>query len=375
MANLKIKEVVNRSEMRQFVCFPDELYVNNQYRVTPLHIYEKTILNKKENPAFEHCEAKYWLAYRDNKIVGRIAGFINWKHIEIWKENYGRFGWIDFIDDIDVAKALLDTAEEWAKSKGMIAIHGPLGFSDMDMEGMLVDGFNELGTQAVIYNHPYYPIILEKLGYSKDVDWIQKEIIVPDEVPAKLEKFAKIVADRYQLRPLKVKKAKELIPYAKSMFFTLNESFKNLYGFVPLTDTQIDYYIKQYFSIIKPEYVCFVLDKNSEVVGFGISMPSLSKALIKAKGRLFPFGFISILKAIYGKNDMIDMYLNGVRPDYQRKGVHAIYYTELIKAYIKNGIKLAITNPQLENNIKALQLWDDFKCRDHIRRRAYVKHF
>jgi GNAT superfamily N-acetyltransferase len=373
MNNITVKEVQTNSELNKFISFPNKLYKGNKFRVPQLYGFEKSTLVAKKNPAFEFCTAKYWLAFIDGKVVGRIAGIINKKSNEIWNEKMVRFGWIDFIDDLNVSAALTKAVEDWGKSQGMTSMHGPLGFSDMDLEGMLVDGFDELGTQAVIYNYPYYPDHFEKMGYTKGVDWVQKEIVVPDKVPEKLQRFAKLIAEKYQLEPLKVKKAKQLIPYAKSMFYTLNAAFKDLYGFVPLTDHQIDYYIKQYFSIIKPEYVCFVIDKNSEVVGFGISMPSLSKALIKAKGKLFPYGFIPVLKSIYGKNDMIDMYLNGVRPDYHGKGIHAIYYAELMQAYIDNGIKLAITNPQMEENAKALQLWKHYEHRDHIRRRCYTK--
>ncbi len=373
MDNITIKEVKSSKELMKFITFPDKLYRNNPYRVTPLHSYEKTILNREKNPAFHHCEANYWLALRGEEIVGRIAAFVNYKYIETWNDNSGRFGWIDFIDDIQVSEALFETAGEWLKSKGMVNMQGPLGFTDMDMEGMLIDGFDEIGTQAVLYNHPYYPEHLEILGFEKDVDWVQKEITVPDKVPDKLKRFSRLIMEKYELAPLKVKKARELLPYAKSMFYTLNEAFKNLYGFVPLTDRQIDYYIKQYFTIIKPDLVCFVIDKHSDVVGFGISMPSLSGALIKAKGKLFPTGFLRVLKALNGKNDVVDMYLNGVRPDYQGKGVHSIYYTELMQAYIDRGIKIAVSNPQMEENTSALQLWKHYEHRTHLRRRCYNK--
>lgn len=371
---IEIKEVTTRSELNKFIKFPDTLYKGNPYRATPLHQFEKNILSKKKNPAFDYCEACYWLAYRDGKIVGRIAAIINHRFVELWGEKNGRFGWIDFIDDETVSKTLLETAEKWVKSKGMECIQGPLGFTDMDMEGMLVDGFNEYGTLAVIYNYPYYPVHMEKHGYLKDADWVQKELKVPAEVPEKLKKFSKIIAEKYHVRPLKVKSAKELLPYAHSMFTTLNQSFKHLYGFVPLTDKQIKHYTKEYFSIIKPEYVCFVVNEKDEVIGFGVSMPSLTQALIKAKGNLIPIGAYHILKTLK-KHDIIDMYLNGVRPDYQSKGIHAIYYAEMMQTYIDNGIKLAITNPQLETNNRALMLWDGYEQREHLRRRSYVKRF
>lgn len=369
---IQIREVTTNSQLSDFIKFADSLYVGNPYRVTPLHTFEKNILSRKKNPAFDYCESCYWLAYRNGKIVGRIAGIISHKANKTWNYRNARFGWFDFIDDYEVSESLLHTAEAWARSKGMTGIQGPLGFTDMDMEGMLVDGFNEVGTLAVLYNHPYYPIHIERYGYKKEADWVQKEFRVPTEMPERYAKMAKIVQERYNVHPLRVKSAKELIPYAKSMFKTLNASFKSLYGFVELSDKQIEHYTKEYFSIIVPDYVCMVLDSKNEVIGFGVSMPSLSQALIKSKGNLIPFGALNIYSALR-KPKIVDMYLNGVRPDYQGKGIHAIYYYELLKAYIEHGIEYAITNPQLEDNNKALALWDDFEHRQHLRRRSYFK--
>ena len=369
---ITLKTVTSKSDLRAFIKFPDILYKDNKYRATPIHRFELNTLDKKKNPAFEYCEAEYWLAYKNNEIVGRIAAIINHRFCDIWGAKNGRFGWIDFIDDEEVSKALLNQAETWLKSKGMVAIQGPLGFTDLDMEGMLVDGFNEFGTMAVIYNHAYYPQHMEKHGYQKDADWVQKELKVPNEVPEKLKKFSKIIAEKYNVHPLKVKSAKEYLPYAHSMFNTLNEAFKNLYGFVPLNEKQIEIYIKDFFSAIVPEYVCFVVNQKEEVVGFGVSMPSLTQALIKAKGNLFPKGVYYILKTLR-KHDIIDMHLNGVRPDYQGKGIHSIYYAEMMQTYIDKGIKTAITSPQLETNNRALMLWDGYEQREHLRRRSYIK--
>ena len=375
MENIIIKEVQSAKELNRFLAFPNALYNGNPYRVPQLFGFERSTLSPSKNPAHAFCKTKYFLAYDGKRVVGRIAGIIHQRANEKWNEHRVRFGWIDFVDDISVSSALIQAVEDWGKSEGMTAIHGPLGFSDMDLEGMLIEGFDELGTQAVIYNHPYYPEHMELLGFTKDVDWVQIEINLPRQVPEKIKRYAALVAERYELRPLKVKKAKEIIPYAKKMFHTLNAAFVDLYGFVQLTDEQIDYYIKQYFSIVKPEYICFVLDKNDDVVGFGISMPSLSKALIKARGKLFPFGFVPVLQSIYGKNELIDMYLIGIRPDYQGKGVHAIFFNEMTQAYIDHGIKLAISSPQLANNSDALKLWKHYEYREHIRRRCFIKHF
>ena len=268
MADITIKEVKTSAELKDFIKFPDKLYRKSKFRVPPLHMYEEAILNREKNPAFETCDAIYYLAYKGNKIVGRIAGIINWKYNELWEKNYARFGWIDFIDNYEVSGALLTEIEEWAKSKGLTAIHGPLGFTDLDMEGMLIEGFEEMGTQAVIYNFPYYKDHMEKYGYYKDTDWVQYEIKVPDSVPARLHKFSKIIKAKYEVRSLKFKKPKDVLPWANKMFQTLNESFKDLYGFVPLTEKQVEFYTKMYFSSVDPKFLSFVVDKNDEMPKF-----------------------------------------------------------------------------------------------------------
>jgi len=367
---VEIKEVSGKVGLREFINFPDRLYKDNSCRVIPLHSVEKGVLDQNKNPAFKYCEAKYWLAYKDDKIVGRIAGIINHASNELRGEKYARFGWIDFSDNYSISGLLIRTVEDWAKSKGMTHVHGPFGFTDMDMEGMLVEGFNEMGTQAVLYNYSYYPTHLEKLGYKKEVDWIQYEIKVPASVPEKIVRISELVKEKYGLRVLKAKKSKDILPYAVKMFETLNESFENLYEFVPLSKEQIRHYTKQYFSLINPKYVCFVLNKNDDVVGFGISVLSISKALIKAKGKLFPFGFIYILDALR-KNDTVDMLLQGVKPAYRNKGIPSIFFTEMMQAYIDNGVKTAISSHTLENNAAAFLMFEDFEHRKHLRRRCY----
>ncbi|RLD54389.1 MAG: hypothetical protein DRJ01_18080 [Bacteroidetes bacterium] len=372
MSKIEIKEVKSKSDLNKFIAFPNKLYKGNKYRVPQLNAFEKSTLSPKKNPAFDFCEAKYWLAYKNGKIVGRIAGIINHKSNEIWKEKYVRFGWIDFIDDYDVSAALIKTVEDWAKSLNMEAVHGPLGFSDLDLEGMLVEGFSEISTQAEIYNYPYYPVHLEKIGYIKDVDWIQLKFNLPKNVPEKIIRVAEIVKKKYNLKLLKVKKAKEILPYVKSMFNTLNESYENLYGFVPLSEKQISYYTKQYFSMVNPKYVGFVIDEKDEVIAFGLSFFSLSKALMKAKGKLFPFGFIPILKAMK-KNDTIDLLLHAVKPKYQNKGIPAIFYADMTQACIDDGIKTAITSHILEDNKPSLQMFNAFDTQQYLRHRIYVK--
>jgi len=371
---IEIKEVSSRRDLKKFIGFPFKLFAGNNFWCPPLRFDELNTLRSDKNPAFDFCEASYWLAYRDKEIVGRIAGIINHKANERWNEKLVRFGWIDFVDDPVVSKSLIEKVIAWGKGKGMSGIHGPLGFSDMDIEGMLIKGFDELATLASIYNFPYYPEHMEKLGFQRAADWVQYEFSIPPEIPDKVERMSKLVQEKYKLRVLKAKKAKELLPYAKSMFKTLNLAFDELYGYTALTEKQMEMYIKQYFGFIRPEYVSFVIDQHDEIVGFGISMPSLTRAMQKCKGRLLPLGFIYVLMALR-KNDTIDMYLNGVRPDYQAKGINALYYNEMHKAYIKNHIVRAITNPQLEDNAKALTIWKNFPGRQHLTRRCWIKHF
>lgn len=370
---IAIKEVASSRDMKKFISFPYKLYAGSKYWVPPLRFDEMNTLRKDKNPAFDFCEAKYWLAHKDGKIAGRIAGIINTRYIEKWKNKYARFGWIDFVDDESVSKLLLDKVENWARENGMEAIQGPLGFTDLDYEGMLIEGFEELGTLATIYNYSYYPKHLEKYGYTKDIDWVEFEIKAPKEVPEKINRIANIALERSNLRVLKVKKSKDLLPYAKDMFNVLNVAYRDIFGFVPLTDKQVDLYVKQYFGFIRPEYISIVLDKNDRVAAFAITMPSLSKALQKSNGRLFPFGFIYILKAMK-KNNLIDLYLIGVLPEYQGKGVNSILIKELAKIFISKKIAKAETNVELENNYKVQAQWKLFEKRQHKRRRCYIKY-
>ncbi|MBI4725758.1 hypothetical protein HY768_00785 [candidate division TA06 bacterium] len=368
-----IKEVVTKKELKQFVEFPFSLYKNHSYWIPPLLMDEYHTLRKDKNPAFEYCRAKFWLAFKDGKLVGRIAGIISQKYIEKWGNKYARFGWVDFVNDREVVKALFETAEQWAKEQGMEGIHGPLGFTDMDHEGMLVDGFNELGTLAAIYNHPYYPKHLESLGYAKDVDWLEFEVQVPTQIPEKAERVERIVMQKLGLKVLEAKKAKDLLPYAREMFQALNSAFAGIYAFVPLNEKQISMYIKQYFSFILPDYTKILLDPNNKVAGFVIGMPSLSRALQKSRGRLFPIGFIHILKAISRKNKHIDLYLGAIRPDLQGKGADALLMTEMCRSAIRNKVISAETNIELEENVKVQSHWKYFESRQHKRRRCYIK--
>lgn len=372
MASITIKEVTTPKELKKFIMFPFSLYKGNNYWVPPMLLDENKVLNKDKNPAYDFCDVKLWLAYKDDVVVGRIGGIINHRYIEAWKNNYARFFYLDFIDDYEVSKALFDTAENWAKENKIEKIHGPLGFTDFDPEGMLIEGYEELSTFGAIYNYPYYVTHIEKLGYKKDVDWIEFQVKPPKQLLEKVDRIAAIVSKKYNLRVLHVKKAKELLPYGKEIFYLINRAYKDLYGFVQLTDKQIDLYIKEYFGFIRPDFVPVVVDGNNKVVAFGITMPSLSKAVQKNRGRLFPFGFIPVLKAMK-HNNMADLYLVSVDPDMQDKGVNALLINEINKIYIKNNITLVETNRELETNVKVQGQWKGMDARQHKRRRSYIK--
>ncbi len=369
---VQIKEVTTRRELKEFIRFPFALYANNKNWVPPLIRDEMDTLSKDKNPAFEYCEAKYWLAYQGDKVVGRIAGIINHKYIEKWKSRQVRFGWIDFIEDIEVARALTNTVENWAASLGMEAVHGPLGFCDLDKEGMLIEGFDELSMMITIYNAPYYSEFMGKLGYVKDVDWLEFEIRVPEELPERVVKINEIVLKRLKLKIFSANKPKEILPYAKDIFKLLNEAYKDLYGVVELTEKQIDSYVKQYFTFVNPDYVRIILDHDNQVVAFGIALPSLALAMQKANGRAFPFGFLHLLKALK-KHDRLDLYLVAVKPELQGKGINALLLAEINQSAIKNGVKFAETGPELEENKDVQGLWKFYETRQHKKRRCYIK--
>lgn len=373
--SIEIKKVSSKKELKEFVRFPLRLYKNNPYYIPALTFDELNTLNPKKNPAFEFCDADCFLAIRDKKTVGRIAVILNKDVNKWWKQDHARFGWFDVIDDPEVTSALLEVAEQWAKDKGMKALKGPLGFCDLDHEGMLVNGFDKLGTFVTIYNYPYYPIHLEHLGYRKDVDWKEYQIIMPSEVPERYTRMAAIVSEKYGLRLAEYKSKRDLVKrYGKKLFQLWNDSYNVLYGYSPLTSKQVDYFIKVYLSVIRIDLICLIIDKDDNVIGMGIALPSMSKALQKANGRLFPFGIFHIINAIR-KNDTVDLYLMGIHPDYQGKGINSLILTDLVPKFIKNGYKLAETNPELELNGKIQVLWSEFGPIHHKRRRIYIKEF
>ncbi len=375
--NIQISEITSRGDLRDFINYPFSLYRDNPYWVPSLFEDDLNTLDPRRNPAFDHSKASYWMAYQNGHAVGRIAGIINDLHAQKWNQPYARFGWIDFVDDPAVSGALLNTLETWARNNGMSAVHGPLGFTDMDHEGMLVEGFDRLGTMATIYNHPYYPRHLELHGYAKDIDWVEYEINVPGQSPEKVAQLAETVLRRYDLHLLPARTRKDLLPYAHQLFDVLNEAYGHLYGVVPLTERQVDVYVKQYFDFIRPEMAPMVLDSNDRVIAFGIAMPSLSKALQRSQGRLFPFGFVHLLSALNfwnGYERRADLYLVAIRHEYQGKGINAVLMNQMIIAFNKLGIRCVESNPELENNDAVQAQWKHFERRQHKRRRCYIKH-
>ncbi len=366
-------EVQNKRQLRQFIQFPLKLYRGNPYYVPLLNFDERNTLDRQKNPAFEFCDARYWLAYQNGQIAGRIAGIYNKRYAEIYGKKQVRFGWIDFIEDEEVAAALFGAVESWAKELGAESVHGPLGFTDLDREGMLIDGFQEIGTLATIYNYSYYPRFTEKFGYQKDVDWVEYQITAPKEIPPKVSDISRIVKQRLGLHTLQLKRTKDVLPYAHQLFEVYNSTYKVLYGFVPLTEKQIEAYIKQYIGFMDPDHIAIVLDKNDRLVGFGLTMPLLSKALQKARGRLFPFGFAHLLWALR-HNKTAELLIIGVLPEYQGQGVPALMIAEIAEKFAHKGILIAESNPELETNSKVQAQWKFFDLRQHKRRRCYIKH-
>ncbi len=367
-----IREVNSRKELREFISFPEIIYKGCENWVNPLYLDEYSTLSKKKNPAFEFCEASYFLAYKENKVVGRVAAIINHNANKSWNEQNIRFGWLDFIDDFEVSAALMEKVEEIAFSRGLKAVNGPFGFTDMDREGLLVDGFDKMGSLTTLYNYPYYGEHLEKLGYCKDIDWEQREFDVPDEVPEKLRRYSEIVRDRYNVRILRPSSKRELKRYGRGLFEALNEAFMPLYGFSPLTDAQIDSYVKQYIPLINFDLICILLDREDKVVGFAVTMPSLSTALKKSRGKILPFGFLYLLKALK-RYELIDMLMIGIIPSYHNKGLNAVIFDHLNTNFIKLGTRRVIANPQLENNTAVQNIFDYYPARPYMTRRCYLK--
>lgn len=372
--SVEIKKVTTKSELKRFIRFNYEFYKDNPYSVPDLYDDMLNTFSPKKNAAFEFCEADYFLALRDGKIVGRVAAIINRRANETWNRKTVRFGWIDFVDDMEVSTALIDTVKQWGKERGMTEIEGPLGFTDMDAEGMLVEGFDQLSTMATIYNYPYYPQHMERLGLSKSADWVEMKIYVPDAIPEKHRRISDIIAKRYNLHIRKLNSKKEVRQsgVAHDIFRLINDAYTPLFGYSRMTERQIGQYVKMYVPVLDLRMVSIVENEQNEIVAVGISMASLSRALQKAKGRLLPFGWYHLLKALMWKRPkVLDLLLVAVRPDYQGKGVNALLFTDLIPVYKELGFEYAESNPELEMNEKVQNQWQYFKTEQHKRRRCF----
>ena len=363
-------------ELKRFIRFNYRLYKGNPYSVPDLYDDMLNTFNKKKNAAFEFCEAEYFLAYQDNKIVGRVAAIINHKANKTWDKKNVRFGWIDFIDNPEVSDALIHTVEEWGKERGMTHIQGPLGFTDFDAEGMLIEGFDQLSTMATIYNYPYYPQHMDRLGFEKDADWVEYKIYIPEAIPDKHKRISDLIQRKFNLTIKKYTSRKKLAAeYGQAIFELMNEAYAPLYGFSALSQGQINQYIKMYLPIVDLNMLTLVTDADGKLVAVGISMPSMSEALRKSKGRLLPLGWYYLGKLLFLRKypKVLDLLLVAVKPEYQNKGVNALLFSDLIPAYQQLGFHYAESNPELELNGKVQAQWEYFKTEQHKRRRAYKK--
>ena len=371
-----INKVTTKDDLRKFIQFGIDLYEGNAYFVPPLIYDERATLNRSKNPAFDHCDANYFMAFRDNVIVGRIGVIINHKANEKWNERNARFGFVDFIDDNEVVDTLFGAAESWARSRGMEKIHGPLGFTDLDHEGMLVEGFDQISTFSTIYNYPYYVDQLERLGYVKDQDWVEFLITIPKDTPDRFARASEIVKKRSGLVVKHLQSKNDVYPYARDIFRLINHAYKDLYGYVELTEKQIDYYVDMYIPMLRLEFLALVIRQDdNKLVGVGIGLPSIAKALQKAKGRFVPTGWYHPYRALKGKdNNVLDLLLVAVDPEYQGKGVNALIFNEFIPAASRLGFDYAESNPELDLNHKVKSMWNDLEAKQTKRRRAFIKN-
>ena len=370
-----IKAVTSRKDLKIFARFANNLFKGNRFYVPSMPWDDLNTFDKEKNGAFEFCEAGFYLAYRGSEVVGRVAAIVNSKANEAWKVRQVRFGWFDFIDDIEVSRALLGKVIEFGRERGMTQIVGPLGFTDFDPEGMLVEGFDRLSTMALIYNHPYYPEHMKKLGYIKETGWVEYRITIPEELPERHIKLARLVMERNGLKIRKltrrqVKKEK----YGRKLFELINETYCVLYGYSLLSEKQIDLYVDVYLGLVDLRMVTFIEDSEGNLIAAGVTMPSLSEALQKCRGELLPFGWWLLLKSMYLKKpDTLDLLLVGVKPEWQNKGVNSLLFLDLFKTVKDMGFKYAETNANLETNAKVQAMWAPFEKELHKRRWVFAK--
>ncbi len=372
--SLEIKEIKTRKELKEFVRFPNKLYRGHPNYVPAIINQDIKTLTQGQNPAAKNCKTALWMAYRDGQPVGRIAGIINHDFYYKWGKNYARFGWMDFVEDFEVASALIETVENWAMENGVEAINGPLGFTDFDPEGVLIEGFDEKATIIERYNHPYYGKFLEELGYSKHADWVEYEVKIPSEVPEKVKRTAEFVISRYGLKIKKIRKISEVLPYIDQVFDIINNIYGLIYGFVPITKEISNFYLTRFAPLIDPDMVSIITDKDDKVVAFAVTMPSYSEVFQKSGGNALKLRWL-LLKGEQRKTRTADMYFIGVRPDYNSKGVSAALFYEIGKTMIAKGFTKAETNLEYESNFAVRSLWDHFEHRQHKRRRCYLKYF
>lgn len=372
---IEVREINTKSQTKQFIQFANDLYKDCPYYCPPLFFDEMNTFNTAKNPALEVCEMQLFMAYRDGKPVGRIAGIINRAANKHWKVEHVRFGWMDFIDDLEVSKALLDAVAAWGKARGMKQINGPVGFTDFDHEGLLVEGYEYLAPMASLYNYPYYVRHMEAYGLVKEADWIEFQVYPPQGVPERLERIANVVKERTHVRVDKVRNTKELVrKYGIEYMDVIDSAYQKLYNFQPMTMRQKMYYRDMYFPAINFDFVTLVVNEKDEIVGVGVGMPDITKALRKCGGKLFPFGWYHVLKALKAKKmDVFDLLLIAVRPDYQAKGINALFFADQIPYMNKYGVKCAETTSILETNWKNQANWTQFEHKQHKRRRAYIK--
>ena len=373
---ITVKEIFSKKEFLSFVKFPFKLYKGSKYWVPSFIDEELALMDKKINPVYKNADAKFFLAYKNGKIVGRIAAMINWIEVKKIKKNKVRFGWYDVIDDIEVSKLLIEVVINYGKENNLNFVEGPVGFSNLDKAGLLIKGYDELNTMITLYNHPYYSNHLERLKFKKLAQWVEYEIKVDsfENSPEKVKKFSELIKKRYSLSVINFNSSKKIIPYVDKMFDLLSKTYNQLQTFVPIQDYQINHYKNKYFKYLNPKLIKCIVNNENELIAFVIAMPSFASALKKANGKLFPFGFIHILKSLYF-NDKVSFYLMGIHPDFQNKGVTAILLNEIQKTLNQMGVKIIETNPELEENTAIQRLWKNYKHRIHKKRATYTLNF
>ena len=372
---VEIREIRTKRELRKFIEFANRLYKDCPYYCPPLFFDEMNCFDKENNPALEVCEYQLWMAYRDGEAVGRIAGIINRRANEKWGSKHVRFGWFDFIDDMEVSKALLDTVAAWGKERGMDALNGPVGFTDFDHEGLLLEGYDYPAVMASLYNYPYYVKHIDAYGLVKEADWVEIQVYPPKAVPERLDRIAEIVKQRSHVRVDKVKNSRELVrKYGIQYMDVIDEAYQVLYNFQPMTDKQKNYYKNMYFPLLNFDFVTLVVNEKDEIVGVGLGMPDISDALRKCGGHLLPFGWYHILKALKAKKmKSFSLLLIAVRPDYQGTGVNAIFFQDQIPRMANYDIQILETTNILETNTKNIANFTQFDHKIHKRHRAYIK--